>query len=659
MQRRFLDLAVAALTLAVLQAVIETLVIAALHRELLLAPYRFFTVQIWDAFVKLYFAAAEYVPLPVMLGHFRGQGIGSKLSIAPELMAIGCIGGIALAVLLTPLAGMLGIGKARDRRGSLHRALLTIALAALVVHLVAFLVGFRLPENTAVGNVARAVARAAVGDGLALAIGVLGVSTAAALAVLSRGMARPVVAAGLIVAVLAPLWDTPASAVKGGEPATPPSSLARGYNVIVISIDSLRADHLSAYGYERPTSPTMEAMAARGVLFENCSSTTSWTLPSHMSLLTGRSLLGHGVVADDRALSDSVPTLAESFADAGYATHAIVSAPYVNSRYGFARGFDEYDDKTIYFATNEDSYRSVTAPQLQAAATKWLDANASKPFFLFLHYWDVHYDYAPGPPYDTMFDPDYRGSVTGENFYFDNKIRADMDPRDLQHLIALYDGEIRLVDDHLARLRADLARLGVADRTLIVVTADHGDEFFEHGNKGHHRTLHEEVIAVPLVIEAPGIEPAQRRVAGETSIIDVAPTVLSLTGLAAPAGMEGRDLSQAFLATPGEPHQGAVYAELYRKGTLNIQVAQIQNRSKLIHHFNNRALLAYDLRSDPAEKTQLDPTGEAVTPQVSALRDWLDGRWRLFDRRVRSEGIAEVVIDEKTAETLRSLGYLN
>jgi len=651
-------MAVAALTLGVLQALVETGVLALLHRDLLLAPYRFFTLQTWDAFTKLYFAAAEYVPLPVMLGHFRGQGIAPKLSMAPELVAINCGVAIVLALLLTPLAGMFGVGSQRDRRRSLGRALAVVACICLLVHLVYFFIGFRLPENTAITNVARALARTALGDGLVMALAVLAIAGAATLAVLSRGAARPVVAAGLLVTMTAPLWVAAAAAVKSPEPPAAPSSLARGYNVVLISIDSLRADHLSAYGYGRPTSPTIDAMARNGVLFENCSSTTSWTLPSHMSLLTGRSLLGHGVVADDRALSASVPTLAEAFADAGYATHAIVSAPYVNSRYGFARGFDEYDDKTIYFATNEESYRSVTAPKLQETATRWLEANAQKPFFLFLHYWDVHYDYAPGPPYDTMFDPDYRGTVTGENFYFDNKIRAGMDPRDLEHLIALYDGEIRLVDDHLAKLRADLARLGIAGKTLIVVTADHGDEFFEHGNKGHHRTLYEEVIAVPLVIEAPGVQAVQRRVAGETSIIDIAPTVLSLTGLSTPAGMEGRDLSPFMVrATPATTRP--VYAELYRKGTLNIQVAQIENRQKIIHHFNNRSLFAFDLRSDPGERASLDPAGAVAAPLTWTMRDWLDGRWRLFERRVRSEGISEVVIDEKTAETLRSLGYLN
>ncbi|MFN2427707.1 MAG: sulfatase, partial [Candidatus Binatia bacterium] len=431
-----------------------------------------------------------------------------------------------------------------------------------------------------------------------------------------------------------------------------------GYNVVLISIDSLRADHLGAYGYERDTSPTMDSLARDGVLFRHSISTTSWTLPAHMSLLTGRSLLGHGVVSDDRSLPASVPTVAEGFQNGGYETHAIVSAPYVHSRYGFARGFDDYDDRTIYFETNEDSYRSVTAPRVLDATDSYLARTRDAPFFLFLHFWDVHYDYAPGPPYDSMFDPDYAGKVDGNNFYFDPAIRAGMDRRDLEHLVALYDGEIRLVDDHIARLRATLERLGIAERTIIAIVSDHGDEFFEHGNKGHHRTLYEEVLHTPFVLHVPGRRPSTGQVTAEASLLDVGPTLLSLAGLERPAGSEGRDFSGLYTGAP-LPNPGPVVAELYRTGTRNVQVAQIDRRRKVIHHFQRRSLEVFDLASDPGEQRTLAPRGEVALPEVATLKDWLEGHWHRFDKRVRTEGIKPVILDERALEQLRSLGYLN
>jgi|GEM_PF-377281 len=687
MKRRFLDLAVAAVALGVVQALTETVVAAVLYRDMLFAPYRFFTVQSYDAFTKLWFAIGDSAPVPSLLSHFLGQGAAAKLTLAPQLVAINTAVAVALALVLAPVAGVFGVGRAAASAGtgeqpavrSLLRALAVVGAVAAVVHAAVFVVSFHAPEDLGAVKVIKALLRNAIQDGAFSALAVLVVSLTATRVLLVRQALR---GAAIAVAVALGVWPLAAQlgaaanalaaaqpqARSGNSPTVAPAApgaasrgAAKGYNVVLVSIDSLRADHVGAYGYPRATSPTIDALARGGVRFANCQSTTSWTLPAHMSLLTGRSLLGHGVVADDRRLGASVPTLAEAFAGAGYATHAIVSAPYVNSRYGFARGFDEYDDTTVYFETNEDSYHSITAPKVQAAAATWLEAHREKPFFLFLHYWDVHYDYAPGPGYDTMFDPDYKGSVTGDNYYFDSKIRAGMNPRDLEHLIALYDGEIRLVDDHLAMLRGELERLGIADRTVVVVVGDHGDEFFEHGNKGHHRTLYQEVLWVPLVVQVPGVTAVTPVVEDETSIVDVAPTLLSLTGIGIPKDFEGHDLSGFFVgsgADAGYDPGRAVFAELYRKGTLNVQVAELSRRRKLIQHFNSRQLSTFNLTVDPGERVSLTPRGEVASPMAASLRDWLDGRWSLFDRRVRSEGVSAVVIDAKTAETLRSLGYL-
>jgi arylsulfatase A-like enzyme len=275
-----------------------------------------------------------------------------------------------------------------------------------------------------------------------------------------------------------------------------------------------------------------------------------------------------------------------------------------------------------------------------------------------LHYWDVHYDYAPGPPYDTMFDSDYHGPIHGDDFYFNPAVNKRMDRRDLEHVVALYDGEIRLVDDHIGKLRATLERLGLWKNTILVVAADHGDEFFEHGNKGHHRTLYEEVLHVPWVLRVPGGAVAPRRVTEEASIIDIMPTVLGLTGVAQPAGLEGTDFSSMLRGGSNGPAGRTIFAELYRKRSLNVQVAEVTDREKLIHHFNVRRTEFYDLAADPGEHQRRPLDSGDGRAFLASLRDWLGVRWQGYRKREKAHGVHTVEMDAKTAETLRALGYI-
>lgn len=658
MKHRFTDLLAAAAVVGIVQALVETVALGWLYRDLLLTPYRFFPIHLYDAFTKIWFLICEHssLSLPLLLQDFVGQGPLPKLAIAPELIAINLAMAVLVALLLAPVAGLFGVGQGSRPR----RALFLVLATSAVVHVLVWASAFQPPEVVTAMKLLRAIARDILQGGVAVASGVLFVSALLSSLVLRREwLTTSVVVGGLAVALVAgTMAPLHATARVASESVAAVPSPAAGYNVILISIDSLRADHLGAYGYARDTSPAMDGLASRGLKFAHHSSTTSWTLPAHMSLLTARSILGHGVVFDDRSLSPSVSTVAEAFQNGGYLTHAIVSAPYLNSRYGFARGFDDYDDRTIFFETNEDSYRSVTGPELVDAASRFLvRPHGAKPFFLFLHFWDVHYDYAPGPPYEKMFDPDYTGTVDGNNFYFDPAIREGMNLRDLQHLLALYDGEIRLVDDQIARLRAELVRLGIAGRTMIAVVADHGDEFFEHGNKGHHRTLYEEVIHTPFVLEVPGHRPSAPVVEEEVSLIDVAPTLLGLAGVKAPEGAEGRDFSGLYTGAP-LPAAKPVFAELYRTGTRNVQVSETSARRKIIHHFQQRSLEVFDLDSDPGEQRSLAASGDVGGPLTARLGEWINGRWQRFDKRIRTEGIEPVVLDAKATEQLRSLGYL-
>ncbi|MFT5042138.1 MAG: arylsulfatase A-like enzyme [Hyphomicrobiaceae bacterium] len=632
------------------QAFVESLALGWLHRDLLLAPYRFFTTQAWDPAVKLYELFLVPAGFPDPLSDFVAQGAVGKLSLFPSLWAIGILWGLLL------VAGLTAVVSMRSRSTSANFIVALVVMVELVVHLVLWLPSVKIPLDPTLKSLAYNYARNAVYDGFVFSVFLAVVAGGLTIAVLNSRRAAGALGVAAMIVALTGLVGREPQMVVAAPSAELSSAAAADFNVVLISIDSLRADHLGSYGYSRDTSPAIDSLAAEGVRFERASSVTSWTLPAHVSLLTGRSLMGHGVVTDDRSLTDDVPTLPAAMQEAGYTTKAIVSAPYLNSRYGFARGFDDYDDRTIYFETNEDSYKSVTGPRLIDEAVSYLGKrDSTKPFFLFLHFWDVHYDYAPTPPYDRMFDPEYAGSVTGENFYFDPAIRRGMDPDDLAHILALYDGEIRLVDDQIARLRAALQTQGISDRTVIVVTADHGDEFFEHGEKGHHRTLYEEVLWVPLVVNVPGLNPVLPVVEQQVSIVDIAPTILSLVGAEIPNGVEGRDLSRLWNDTKAQARPA--YGELYRKGSLNVQTSALVDGRKVIHHFNRRILESYDLRSDAGEQVSTPARAEGAKPVVGFLSRWLNHEWDIFDARVQAGGVDPVIIDSDTAEMLRSLGY--
>lgn len=648
-------------SLGAVQTVVETLGIAFLHGRLLLAPATFFNVRMYDAFTKIFYWIDLPGPTLSTLGGFVGQGSTAKIAIARDLLLANFIVGAAIGALLGLFLPFVSARLRTDGRRFAARVLAVLVLLAATVHLAAWATNLHFPVDPTLKSAVKNAARNMLHDGTFFALVVLAISAIATTMLFGLARRRPATTASLsaIALVATCFGPTGAWSTAGSERAasTPGPALAKDYNVILISIDSLRADHLSAYGYRRDTSPTMAALARDGVLFRNTSSTTAWTLPGHVSILSGRSLLGHGVVTDAQSIGPDIPMVAESYQAAGYATHAIVSAPYVEARYGYAKGFDSYDDQTIQFATHGASYKEVTAPLLQKTAASWLEQNSKRKFFLFLHYWDVHYDYAPGPPYDTMFDPHYEGTVNGENFYFNPEVHAGMEPRDLEHVLALYDGEIRLVDDHLAKLRGVLANLGIDGKTVIVVTSDHGDEFFEHGRKGHHRTLYDEILRVPFILYVPGATAKRPVVEMESSTIDIVPTLLGLGGLPTPAGVEGADLSG--VAYRGDPEWNrTTIAELYRVESLNVQVALRNTGRKLIHHFNDRLAEAYDIATDPGETARLRLTEPLAKEMMGAMLAWLNERWHGYWSRIEAGLDTGVEMDSETHERLKALGYV-
>jgi arylsulfatase len=338
------------------------------------------------------------------------------------------------------------------------------------------------------------------------------------------------------------------------------------YNLLLISIDTLRADHLKCYGYKQDTSPHLDQLAKEGVLFENLTSASSWTVPSHMSMFTSLYPSVHGVENIRAQLGEGVPTLAQCLAKNGYLTQAFVVAPALDHRFGFDRGFKGYDD--FSFMRKMSFPQARKNPAITDLATQWLKKHSRKNFFLFLHYFDCHSDYLPPAPFDRKFDPDYKGRENGRGIMQRSKrddLMERISVRDLAHMEALYDGGIAFTDENVGEILQLLQELALSEKTLVIVLSDHGEAFLEHGLIYHGNSLYEEELQAPLIMRLPGVIPAGKRVAGNVSHVDLMPTVLGLLHLACPSQIQGIDLSPAILSDQPVPER-LIYSELKEFG---------------------------------------------------------------------------------------------
>ena len=450
----------------------------------------------------------------------------------------------------------------------------------------------------------------------------------------------------------------------GSEPRRP--------SVLVISIDTLRADHLGSYGYGRDTSPHVDALADEGVLFEQHISSSSWTLPAHTALFTGVSDSVHGCVeALGTSLSPAFTTLAERFQEAGYPTGGFYAGPYLHAAFGLGQGFDVYrycatntgdldQDSSDDWAMDPDvmraSHEGITNPSVYDTARAWMEERRDEPFFCFVHLWDAHFDFVPPEPYDTMFDPGYTGSITGEGFFFNGDARTgNLDQRDRDHLVALYDGEIRWTDSFVGKLMADLEAWGIADDTIVVVTSDHGTEFWEHGSIAHRTTLFDEQVHIPLVLRYPGRLPEGRRVRAQTRMIDVAPTVLELADLPNLPDPMGESL--VGMAEEGAGDAGRLaLSELYSVGS-SLQAVRGGDGKYLVDLENDRSFF-FDLEADPREsRPVMDLAGPAAQ---EARKRYEEVMQAIAEHLARRPGGPEAMeIPAGVSEALQGLGYVD
>jgi hypothetical protein len=311
-----------------------------------------------------------------------------------------------------------------------------------------------------------------------------------------------------------------------------------GGNVIFISIDTLRADHLGCYGYPRDTSPELDEFSRGAVLFRKAIAQAPSTVPSHASMFTARIPAHHGA-SRSRLLpiSPDVTTLAEILQRAGYRTISYNGGGQVSATFGFGRGFEVY----------ESVAKQDTFAQKVDAAIDWLDANPGEKFFLFLHTYEPHAPYTPDPRYVDLVDagddgdPPFRIDPAPLNDLDD--IRGPLDPQRVRTLVRRYDGEIRSMDEAFGRLIDSLVAKDLYDNTTVVFTSDHGEALGEHGAVAmHSHTLYDELLHVPLIVKLAGSRPASDVIEPQVRSIDIMPTLLELLGLESPAEVEGRSL---------------------------------------------------------------------------------------------------------------------
>lgn len=312
----------------------------------------------------------------------------------------------------------------------------------------------------------------------------------------------------------------------------PPVEPTRG--VILISLDTLRADHLGTYGYHRDTSPFLDSLAAEGVVFEKAIAQFPSTLTSHMSIFTGLYPAEHAVYPPDSVLSPRIATLPELFRQAGYRTAGFAEDGYMEGRYGFARGFDAWSDEV------EGTLPRAVETTFARGVEFLRSLDEDDRFFLFLHTYAVHDPYDPPPPYRSLYwhgdPPQDAFDPVGSNLKAFNECQGTLSEETRSWLEALYDASINYADAQLEALFAQLESLELAESVTVVLLSDHGEEFLEHGKLGHAQ-VYDEHMHVPWIVLHPRLKP--RRVGGLVETIDLLPTLLELSGLRVPEDLSG------------------------------------------------------------------------------------------------------------------------
>jgi arylsulfatase A-like enzyme len=412
-------------------------------------------------------------------------------------------------------------------------------------------------------------------------------------------------------------------------PARPGSATP---SIVLITIDTLRADRLGCYGYFRDTTPALDSLAERSILFEHAVTHMGTTLPAHASLLTSTRTLRHGVLSNRHTLPEDLRTLAEMLQSAGYRTAGFVSAAPLKAVTGVAAGFEQF---------SEPSARERRADETTGEVLAWLERLPGGPFFLWIHYFDPHAPRSPPEPWDSMFSTDEEQRRYLEAAAFPNWRTARVQQENNR-----YDGEIRFTDDAIGTLLARLDGLGVLDGAAVVVTADHGESLGQHGNPGHH-ALHAEVLRVPLLLKLPGARRGDaRRHAEPVGHIDVVPTLADELGIP---------------LTDADRAQLEGWNVLRRGSRADVLSERVQGRGSPIYaltterwryyHFAAEAHRLFDFAADPMElRNVIDDHPDVAARMRARIRELTAGA---------APPQEKADLPEEHLRQLRALGYID
>lgn len=440
-------------------------------------------------------------------------------------------------------------------------------------------------------------------------------------------------------------------------------------HVVLISIDTLRADHLRCYGHPFVKTPNIDRLAAEGILFEQHISAAPTTLNSHTSLMTGTWPHTHGTARNGFVVHDKNVMLAEVLGKAGFTTAAFVGAFPLHSRFNFGQGFDIYDeafDVLMSVAPVDQDQRSAEAVTDRVLA--WLDENDAERIFLFVHYFDVHWPYAPPPPYDLKYrsnDMPIGGSLMEIRLIRDALTRdAKSMPKQNAALDELYSGEVSYTDEHVGRLLDSLRERGILEKSLVILTSDHGEAMNEHWEKWNHgQSTYETTVRTPLIIRQPGGRGGGTRVGVLASNIDVVPTVLDRLGVACPVRVEGVSLAPLLDGGKGRV-RNTVFSEATKPWSAEEESDGVwwnarKCRSirtegwKYIYQPVSGASELYEISADPEEERNL-----LVDPSEASLKRAADLRRRLETWAASAAPLPSQMDDSlETAEKLRHIGY--
>jgi arylsulfatase A-like enzyme len=435
-------------------------------------------------------------------------------------------------------------------------------------------------------------------------------------------------------------------------------------SIILILVDTLRADYLGVYGFDGPISPRIDAFVAESVLFENCFAQAPWTKPSTASLLTSLQpgvhrvlshrgqFLARRVVGNSEALSEEAVTLAEALHAGGYATGAFVANPWVRPEHGFNQGFDVFDLHPAGKATPSDPIK---------AARRWIaELPKDRPYFAYIHLMDVHGPYnAPEEDYEAVRNSHHLGGepipltqlqILQVPKYLRKSPWMQANPDDVRVWRARYAANVHAADRHLGEFFAELRADGALERSIVVLTADHGEQLHEHGGWDHGYGLYDEELHVPLIVRLPGGRTGGRRIAAVVSLIDVMPTIVKLTGAPAVGGMQGRDLSESLEGRSSGLRSAPSFATAvkWKPGLQSVRT----ERHKFIKDSQNYHTELYDLQTDRSETTNI----AGASPALDGVRELLT----VQDTQNEAHGMLQarrVDLPPRLRARLRALGY--